>query len=333
LEKFERVAEGVTSRNSGVIHSGIYYPVDSLKARLCIRGKELLYAWCARHGVANSRVGKAIVATNAAEEEQLEALWENARRCGATGLERWPAARLREALAGVHGVAAVFASETGIVDPFEFTRSLLDDAEARGAMVLTSACVRAIRAEAGAFVVDSSRGKVRAARVFNAAGLFADEIARLAGIDKYRVYPCRGDYFRLRGCAAFRHLVYPVRAKGAAGLGIHLTLDLAGGMRLGPDSEYVTSKEDFSLSPEKEAQKREKFRATAEKLFGPIALSQLEYDQCGLRPKLRAPDEREEKDFVISEDLPGFVNLVGIESPGLTAAMAIAEYAVALASG
>lgn len=321
LEKFERVGEGVTSRNSGVIHSGIYYPPKSLKARLCVRGKELLYEWARAHEVPHSALGKAIVATTADEEVELANIHRNAVESGATGLTWWSEAELRKRLPLARGTSAVFAGETGIIDPFALTRSFLDDAEGNGAMVLTHAEVTSIEPASGGYRLETSRGPVQAVVVVNAAGLACDEIARLAGIDKYKIYPCRGDYFRLRSPQKYEHLVYPVKSKNDTGLGIHLTIDMSGSYKLGPDTEYVEGKCDFSPREEK----REKFRKAAEKLLGPIAPEQLVYDQCGLRPKLRAPHEGAEKDFVIACDLPGFVNLIGIESPGLTSSMAIAD--------
>ena len=326
MEKHSRVAEGTTSRNSGVIHSGIYYPPESLKAKLCVRGKELLYEWVRAHNVPHLMTGKAIVATNAAEEITLAETFENARRSGATAISMWDSKKLKSALPDVTGTTAMFAAETGIVDPFAYTASLLADAEENGALTLTDCEVTALEPTSHGFRIESSRGPIEAALVLNAAGLYADDIARLAGIDKYKIYPCRGDYFRLRSTKRFPHLIYPVKAKGDSGLGIHLTIDLNGGFRLGPDTEYVDSKDDFCSADHK----LEKFRKAAEKLLGPLLAEQLEYDQCGIRPKLRARDEPAEKDFVISQDAPGLVNFVGIESPGLTSALAIAEYAEGL---
>ena len=322
LEAFDRVAEGVTSRNSGVIHSGLYYPPKSLKAQLCIRGKTLLYDWVRKKEVPHLQTGKVIVATHTEEEIELESIFRNAMESGASGLERWTGEKLRLRLPGLRGTMALFASETGVVDPVAFTKSLLNDAESQGAMVLTRAKVLKIRKENLGYVLETTRGEIFSKNVVNAAGLHSDEVAKLAGVDTYKIYPCRGDYFRFKSPEKFDMLIYPVKAKGAPGLGVHLTLDVDGGMRLGPDAEYVNSKEDFSSREDK----KERFRKSAEKLFGPIRDDQLEYDQCGIRPKLRAPHETEEKDFVVSQDLFGFINLVGIESPGLTASMAIAEF-------
>lgn len=326
MERHSRIAEGTTSRNSGVIHSGIYYEPTSLKAKLCVRGKELLYDWVRTHNVPHAMLGKAIVATSAAEEESLSELYRNAEQSGATGLKMWSKNMLHDALPNIAGTSAMFASETGIVDPFAFTSSLLLDAEQNGAMVLTDCDVTSLSATNSGYRIESSRGPIEAELVLNAAGLYCDEVARLAGIDHYKIHPCRGDYFRLRSPHRYAHLIYPVKAKGDSGLGIHLTIDLNGGFKLGPDTQYVDSKEDFGAAPDK----LEKFRKAAEKLLGPLRAEQLEYDQCGIRPKLRSRHEPLEKDFIISRDTPRLINFIGIESPGLTSSLAIAEYAEGL---
>ncbi len=273
LEAGPRIAEGVTSRNSGVIHSGLYYPPGSLKARTCVRGNRLLYQWAAAHGVAHAKVGKLVVARDEADVPALEELFANARASGAPGIA-----------------------------------------------LVNGQCDARVLGISGGWDLDTERGPIRAARVINSAGLYADEIAALAGAGRYRIHPCRGDYFHLGG-ASYRHLIYPARKRGALGLGVHVTLDLAGRVRLGPDAEYCASKEDFTPREDKLAA----FAQAARRLLGDVREDQLAWDGCGIRPKLRAPGESEEKDFVLSEDRPGFVNLIGIESPGLTAALALAE--------
>src|SRR6266852_6084161 len=311
LEGAQRLGDGVTSRNSGVVHSGLYYPPASLKAQACVRGNALLYEWARSRGVPCAKPGKLVVAREAADVPELV-----------------PAAFVRAHEPAVAAAAALWCPETGIVDAVELARSLAADAAEHGGLVLTQARVRGIARAASAWELDTARGPVRAERVVNSAGLHADEVAALAGVDRYRVHSWRGDYFRFRPAAPYRHLVYPVRRRGAAGLGVHLTLDLAGGCRLGPDVEHVARKDDHSPREDK----LPAFLAAARALLGEVRADQLAYDGCGIRPKLRAPSDPEEKDFVLSEDLPGFVNLVGIESPGLTAALALAERVCAIAS-
>jgi L-2-hydroxyglutarate oxidase LhgO len=321
LETAPWVGDGITSRNSGVIHGGLYYRPGSIKATSCIRGNHLLYEWCEKHGVPHRQLGKLVVAVDEGDEEGLERLYENAVASGAEEIERISGKSLKDFEPTIRGISALWSKRTGIVDPAALTKSLVLAAEEAGATVVTKSEVRAIRRSTSGYELETARGPVTAEKVINAAGLCADDVARMAGIQEYKVYPCRGDYFNLRPRTKYQHLLYPVARPKEVGLGIHLTLDLAGACRLGPDAEYVDSKNDFSPAEGK----LEKFRKSAERMLGPIEAKQLSYDSCGIRPKLRGPSETEEKDFVIREDLPGFVNLVGIDSPGLTACLAIGE--------
>lgn len=326
LEAGPRLAEGVTSRNSGVVHSGLYYAPGSLKARTCVRGNALLYEWVRARGVPHAKTGKLVVARDSQEVVDLEALESNARAAGAPGVTLVSSAFVQEREPTLDTAAALWCPETGIVDSVELARSFATDAAERGALVLTQARVLRIERRGPSYHLETARGPVRAERVVNAAGLYADEVAVLAGVAKYRIHPWRGDYFRFMPATPYRHLIYPVRRRGAASLGVHLVLDLAGGYRLGPDVEHVARKDDYSPREEKLGA----FLAAARALLGEVRAGQLAYDGCGIRPKLRAPSDQEEKDFVVAEDLPGFVNLVGIESPGLTASLAIAELVVGL---
>ena len=326
LEGGPRLAEGVTSRNSGVIHSGLYYAPGGLKARTCVRGNALLYEWVRARGVPHAKTGKLVVARDAPEVADLEALESNARAAGAPGVALVSSAFVREREPALDAAAALWCPQTGIVDAVELARSFATDAVEHGALVLTQARVHAIERTGSSYRLATARGPVRAERVVNAAGLYADEVAALAGVAKYRIHPWRGDYFRFMPATRYRHLIYPLRRRGAASLGVHLVLDLAGGCRLGPDVEHVARKDDYSPREDKLGA----FLAAARALLGEVRAEQLAYDGCGIRPKLRAPFDQEEKDFVVAEDLPGFVNLVGIESPGLTASLALAELVVGL---
>ena len=334
LERETVLGSGITSRNSGVIHSGLYYPPGSLKALSCVRGNRLLYAWARAHGVWHAPVGKLVVARAAHQESELGRLWENARAADApdvtwlTGAE--VTAREPALMAGGGAAApwaALWCGATGIIDVHELVLSLRAAAERDGAIFVLGAAVTGVDASApgGNIRLQTSRGEVTAAQVVNAAGMAADQIAVLAGVTGYRHHPCRGDYFRLRSAVPYRHLVYPVRDPQAPGLGVHLTLERGGGMRLGPDAEYVQRRDDFAPAAHKHAV----FLAAAQRLLGPLTADQLQYDGCGIRPKLRAPGESEEKDFVLITAPAGMVHLIGIESPGLTAALALAERVVA----
>jgi L-2-hydroxyglutarate oxidase LhgO len=324
LERAARCGEGTSSRNSGVIHAGLYSPPGSLKASLCVRGKALLYEWCRAHGVPHRQTGKWIVG-DAAEEEDLAALHGNALYAGATGLTRVAAGQLARELPGVRAEIGLFSAETGLVDPAALCRSLQAAAEERGARFVFHATISGIARGGAGYRLETSRGPIDAEVLVNSAGLYADDVARLAGLDSPRIHPCRGDYFALASAAEVpRQIVYPIRKRGSPGLGVHLTPALDGSLRLGPDARYVASKEDLGPPPELEARRLAFFEA-ARSYLPSLQLDQLRYDSCGLRPKLRAPDEPEERDFVISQELPGFVNLLGIESPGLTASLALAE--------
>jgi L-2-hydroxyglutarate oxidase LhgO len=323
LERAAQEGTGVTSRNSGVIHGGLYYPPGSLKATTCLRGQALLYAWAVSHDVPHARTGKLVVARDPAEEAELAALHANAVAAGVRGL-RWlgPAevAAREPALTPVR--AALWSGHSGIVDAHALTRSLRVDAERCGAIFAMHGELLAVTSAPTGLRLHTARGELEVGVLVNAAGLDADRVAALAGHPSPpQVFPCRGDYFRLHTPGRYRHLIYPVRVPGSAGLGVHLTLDLAGGLRLGPDVEYVATRDDFRPAPHKHAA----FLAAAQALLGPLSPEQLSYEGCGIRPKLRGPDEASERDFVICEGPAGCVHLLGIESPGLTAALALAE--------
>lgn len=323
LEREPREATGTTSRNSGVIHGGLYYPPDSRKARSCVAGRRLLYEWAREHGIPHRQMGKLVVARDAEGETALERLLENARRSGATGCRmvgREEVARLEPGLPPMH--AALLSEETGVVDPHELTRSYLVDAERHGATWVPQAGVDGIEIEQGSFGLQTGRGPVSVERVVNAAGLFADEVAAFVGLDR-PIRACRGDYFRLRTTHRYERLIYPVKQPNDPGLGVHLTIELDGRYRIGPDWTWVDDKRDYAPAEHKHAE----FLAATRRLLGDIAPEQLSYDSCGLRPKLVGPGDPA-ADFEIVEHPTGAVHLLGIESPGLTAALALADEVV-----
>ncbi len=323
IERARQEATGITSRNSGVVHSGLYYPKDSLRAQTCIRGQELLYAWCERQGVPFARLGKLVIARGEAECRALEKLHANALASGVRDLRRLgdaEIAKLEPALPRCD--AALFSPNTGIVDPHALTRSLRAAAERCGAVFAMGTRVDRLTAIRTGIRVQSGEHSLVASTLINAAGLDADRLAATIGIREQKIFPCRGNYFRLAGARdVYRHLIYPVRSAAATGLGVHLTLGLDGSVRLGPDAHYVDDREDFSPAPHR----RNSFHLAAERLLGPIDAERLHYESCGIRPKLRPPGDDHERDFVILEQPAGCVHLLGIESPGLTAALAIGE--------
>jgi L-2-hydroxyglutarate oxidase LhgO len=340
LEREDGFAREMTSRNSEVVHAGLYYPTGSLKASLCVRGRELLYERCRRLGISHRVPGKLVVATNASERELLEELWLQGSRNGVPGLELLDAASASRLEPDVRCTGALLSPSTGIVDGHAFALSFAAEAEAHDAVLATGADVMAMDPVSSGYRIhlgrrDGSPETLDARAVVNAAGLDAPRIFRLAGGDPkacgYRLHPCKGDYFALAPGAPlhFSHLVYPVPA--GPGLGIHAPFDLAGRIRFGPDAKYV-ERPRYDV----DAGKAEQFAAAVRRYVPSLESAWLSPDYAGVRPKLSGPGE-EFRDFVVREEsdrgLPGFVNLIGIESPGLTAAPAIAERVVELLAG
>jgi L-2-hydroxyglutarate oxidase LhgO len=337
VERHAALAQEITSRNSEVIHAGIYYPEGSLKARTCVAGREALYARCAKHGIPHRRIGKWIVATSDAEIATLEAIERKGNANGVPGLRMLERGEIVSGEPDVRAVAALESPETGIVDGHALCLSLAAEAEEHGALLVMNTEVCGIEGGGGGYRVetrsrDSESAALHTLAVVNAAGLAGDRIAGLAGIDidarGYRLHPCKGDYFSLTPSAplVLSRLVYPVPS--GAGLGVHATLDLAGRIRFGPDAHYV-EKLDYAVDPAK----GRAFAAAAGRYLTVLRPEWLSPDYAGIRPKLAAEGEAF-RDFEVNEEsdigLPGFVNLVGIESPGLTASLAIGERVVEL---
>jgi len=343
LERAARIATGATSRNSGVVHAGLYYPPGSLAARACIEGRELTLAHCREYGVAHRELGKLVVACVPGEIEQLEALCANARASGAREVELVDAAFVRAREPHVRALAALYSPKTAIVDAVGLAQSFAARAERGGALCLSEREVVSLERAGESWCVgvrepDGELSSVRAGVVIDAAGLAADRIAALAGIDVdvagLRIHPCKGSYFALAPGAplAFRGLVYPLPHGG--GLGVHATLDLAGRVRFGPDAEYVApeARDDLRVDPAKASA----FARAIARYAPAIRAEWLAPDEAGMRPKLARAGEPF-RDFVVREEsangAPGFVSCVGIESPGLTAAASIARTVASLVAG
>jgi L-2-hydroxyglutarate oxidase LhgO len=322
LERHARFGQETSSRNSQVVHSGIYYPTGSLKAELCVRGNASLYAWCERFSVPHARVGKFIVAPTAAGEPELEALLARGQANGVPRLERVPAARVFADEPNVIAAAALWSPDSGIVDAHAFMASLHAEALAHGAdFAFAHTLVGAEpRASGWRLVVRDPSGEessFESACVINSAGLCADEIAALVG-GEYELRYVKGSYFRLRR-PLVRRLIYPVPEPNLVGLGVHVTVELDGAARLGPDVEPLAGRAiDYSVD---ETRAPAFFRAASRYLRG-LREEDLAPDQSGVRPKLAVDRVA---DFVIAADRPGWINLVGIESPGLTCALEIGE--------
>ena len=336
LEADTTFGTGTSSRNSEVIHAGIYYPRDSLKARLCVRGRELLYAYCAERGIAHRRCGKLIVATDDAQLPRLAAIADAARGNGVEDLRFVDRAEALALEPELHCVAGLLSPSTGIVDSHGLMLALLGEAEAHGAMAVYRSRVTKLarRGEGVAvWVNDESSPQLTARLVVNCAGLWAPALA--ASIEDFpaahvpTAYFAKGNYFTLQGRSPFRRLVYPLPEPG--GLGVHLTLDLDGRARFGPDVEWV-DQPDYQVDPAGAA----KFYQAIRRYWPGLGDDALVPAYAGVRPKISGPGEAA-ADFRISgpdeHGYEGIINLFGIESPGLTSSLAIAEYVAELAGG
>lgn len=332
LEEHPAFGQDISSRNSEVIHAGIYYAKDSLKARLCVAGKQLLYRYCNERGIAYRRTGKLIVATRKAEESILESILAKARNNGVEDLSYWSQQRLNKEEPAVDGTLALFSPSTGIVSAHELMLALLHDAESAGAIFTARTRVTGVDIEKDRFVVhtliEEKDEYSFASRVLvNAAGLGAQRAAhQMHGLDECTIpalHLCKGNYYAYNNRPPFSHLIYPVPDATGAGLGIHATLDLAGQVRFGPDVEYV-EEVDYAVSEIREAS----YYAAIRRYYPGLRDGELSPAYAGIRPKLQPADGKVE-DFVIqgtaTHAIEGLVQLYGIESPGLTASLAIAD--------
>ena len=333
LERANAIGTGTSSRNSEVIHAGIYYASGSLKARLCVAGREQLYAYCESHGVAHRRCGKLIVATNAAQRAKLSQIQAQAARNGVLDLRELDTAQVRAMEPALSAVAALHSPSTGIVDSHGLMLALQGDLEANGgALALLSPVLSIDRGGASHVVtVGGEAPMTLAARiVVNSAGLWAPAVAAaINGLAPERVPQARyakGNYFSLAGRAPFTHLIYPIPEE--AGLGVHLTLDLAGQARFGPDVEWIEPATpddiDYRVGPDR----ADGFEAAIRSYWPGLPANALQPAYSGVRPKLQSPGETAH-DFVLQgpaeHGIEGLMNLYGIESPGLTSSLALAD--------
>jgi len=328
LEKNDHFGRETSSRNSEVIHSGIYYPRDSLKARLCVEGARLLYDYCQAHGIPHKRLGKLIVATHDGEIGQIEALYEKGRNNGVANLSVVDAKQIQNWEPHVPGVLGLWSPDTGIINSHALMDHYYHEASQAGVVfAFNTACRSITRCEDGYEMISGADAyPFRSRVVINAAGLHSDHVAELAGMNVdalgYRLRYCKGDYFGYSGVSPVHRLIYPVPHENLTGLGVHATLNLGGQLRFGPDTEYVDQ-----LSYTVDERKKELFYRSASKIIRGLDATRLMPDMAGIRPKLKGPGVR---DFIIREEsangLPGFINLIGMESPGLTASLAIARF-------
>jgi L-2-hydroxyglutarate oxidase LhgO len=331
-EQTKGIGNGVSSRNSEVIHGGMYYPSGSLRAHHCPRGRRMLYEFCASHGVPHRKCGKLIVATEDAEVGKMEAILKQGHANGVENFELIDGAAARAMEPALNCVAALRSPETGIIDSHQFMTALRGDLEDRGGMIAFDTRIeRMILTQAGWLVrfSGSEAGELAVDAVINAAGLGAQPLARLTeGYPQERVprlVMARGNYFGYAGRPVFSRLIYPApRIDG--GLGTHVTLDLAGRMRFGPDVEWIDT-EDYNVNPAR----AQSFYASIRRYWPGLPDNSLQPDYAGIRPKLTGPGEPA-ADFMIEapaqHGVPRLVHLFGIESPGLTSALSLAEVVV-----
>ncbi len=331
LESENAIGTGTSSRNSEVIHAGIYYPAGSLKARLCVQGKEMLYAYCAERSVAHQRLGKLIVATSPEQVQDLDGIVAKAAANGVHDLQKLTKAQAQALEPALACEAALLSPSTGVIDSHGLMLSLQGDMENAGGLLALVSPVARIGMGQGTGThpirVTTHDGTELACRVLvNAAGLHAVDLARRTeGLDHSRLpkaWCAKGNYFTLAGKAPFSRLIYPVPEK--AGLGVHLTLDLGGQAKFGPDVQWVDEPTDLQVDP----RRGDAFYAEVRKYWPDLADGALQAGYAGMRPKISGPHEVS-ADFMIQgpadHGVPGLVNLLGIESPGLTSSLAIAD--------
>jgi L-2-hydroxyglutarate oxidase LhgO len=327
-----------SSHNSGVIHAGIYYPTGSLKHTLCIEGNRLLYEYCDAHNVRAHRIGKLVVAVDDIERDALDSVHQRAIANGVPGIEMISdAAKLRDLEPEVRCVAAMWSPTTGVVDQSTFMRSLGAEVEANSGMVALKHDVTSIERTAGGFSIsmkdpDGAQASITCGALVNSAGLGAPAIASMLrypldgadGVPSLRQYVNKGRYYDVvtpEKARALRHLVYPVPEHAKGGLGVHVTLDVDGGAHLGPDTEWLD--DATTLDYRADDLRRADFHAAASRYLPFLELDDIAPGQVGYRPKLQAPGN-DLADFLIWHDR-GYVHLGGIESPGITASLAIAR--------
>jgi L-2-hydroxyglutarate oxidase LhgO len=337
-EKHSSFGKETSSRNSEVIHAGIYYPRGSLKAILCVEGRDLLYDYCKKYDVPFRKCGKLIVATDEKELEVIEGIRNTAAGNG-VDLEVMEPDMIRELEPHIFALRALFSPSTGIIDSHSLMKRLETNILNNGGQIAYNSQVTAIRKEEGGYeitIMDSDNGtfSFTSRKVINSAGLTSDMISEMAGMpdEKLKIYFCKGEYFGVKPPKnkLLNRLVYPVPHRNLEGIGIHVTVDMGGSVKLGPDVTYLESNNyDYRVDPGK----LEAFWKSARKFLPFLEPSDLVPEMAGIRPKIQKYGEPV-RDFYIKEEshrgCPGFINLIGMESPGLTSCLAIATYVIRL---
>jgi len=331
LERAYTIGFETSSRNSEVIHGGLYYPAGSLKARSCVEGRERLYSYCREHGVPHARLGKLIVATSKEEIPGVEKIEAAARANGVTNLEWLSASAAQRIEPELNCVTALLSPSTGIVDSHALMLAYQGEAEAAGGFMAFRAPVLGGHVRQDGFelsVGGDEPATIRCRLLVNAAGLYAPALAQaIEGVPRDTIPPgyfCRGCYFTLTGKTPFRRLIYPVPVPG--GLGVHITLDLAGQARFGPDVEWI-GEVDYSVNP----RRADSFYDAVRRYWPGLRDGALQPGYAGIRPKISGPNEPA-ADFLVqgpaAHGVPGLVNMYGIESPGLTSSLPLADEAL-----
>jgi glycerol-3-phosphate dehydrogenase len=340
VEQFPKLGMATSTRNSGVNHSGIYYPKNSLKARFCVEGNRLTYEFCAKHNVPFRHCGKLVVAADTHEVEELAALKKRGEENGVEGLRLIDAGEIRKQEPHIRGTAALVVPSTGIVSAEELVHAYARIASNQGANMVTRAEVVSLTPSGQTIRVglrigdeeDAQDETIKARCVINAAGLYADEVAAMLGNHSWKIYPVRGEYCEIRGPRAslINDLVYPLPHAHGLSLGVHFTKTLWGTVLVGPTATYVDGKDNYERGRLPIAD----FAHSAKTLLPEVEERDLQLGYSGLRPKLVPPEGTGIADFVITRDpaVPQAIQLVGIESPGLTAAPSIAEHVAQLVS-
>ncbi len=335
IEKHSTFGQETSSRNSEVIHAGLYYPEGSLKARLCVEGKTLLYDYCRKHEIPFNNCGKLIVATTEEEITVIEGIRQSAINNGVTDLIVMNEEEIAELEPDIFALKALYSPTTGIVDTHCLMKRIEINTLNNGGQIVYKSEVTGIKKIGNGYEIklrdaDTKEYSFTTRIIINSAGLTSDKISEMAGMmdGNLRILFCKGEYFRLMPPKnkLLKRLVYPVPFRNLEGIGIHVTIDMGGGVKLGPDVTYLESNDyDYRVSPAKQ----EAFYNSARKFLPFLKLEDLTPEMAGIRSKIQKPGEPV-RDFYINEEshrgFPGFINLIGIESPGLTSALAIAQY-------
>ena len=335
IERHLSFGQETSSRNSEVIHAGIYYPEDSLKARLCVEGKGLLYDYCKKYNIPYNNCGKLIVATSEEEVSVIEGIRQNAMKNGVDDIVVLEREQIYEMEPNIFALKALFSPSTGIVDTHSLMKQYETNTINNGCQVVYGSEVTGIKRIKNGYEItlldaDKKRYIFTSGIVINSAGLTSDKVSEMTGIsdENLRILFCKGEYFRVNPPKnrLINRLIYPVPHHNLEGIGIHVTIDMGGGVKLGPDVKYLDSNVyDYKLT----ASKQEAFYKSARKYLPFLEYDDITPEMAGIRPKIQKPGEPV-RDFYIMEEgkrgYPGFINLIGMESPGLTASISIAKY-------